>query len=141
MRFTQRILSTVIAATAIAVSGSAAIAHGYSPTPTAHSYGGSWPVTVTGSQHSNFTGCLTLTASGGASLAITGSQKFPYGTYVVVNDDLVATIQVQGYSQNAGFVFIGRADRRKIGPGLFEDVYGGEDFDSGALAFGMKGGC
>ncbi len=141
MRFTQRILIAVIAATAMAVTAGPATAHGFSPTPMAHGYSGSWPVTVTGSQHSNFTGCLTLNASGGASLVITGSQKFPYGSYLVTNNDLVATIQVQGYGQNAGFVFIGRADRHKIGPGVFEDVYGGEDFDSGALTFGMKGGC
>lgn len=28
-----------------------------------------------------------------------------------------------------------------IGKGVFEQVYGGEDFDSGKLVFGMKGGC
>jgi hypothetical protein len=53
----------------------------------------------------------------------------------------VATIQAQGYGQNAGLVFIGSANRGSIGPGVFDDVYGGEAFDEGALTFGMKGGC
>ena len=50
-------------------------------------------------------------------------------------------ISAQGYSQNAGLVFIGSARRGNIGPGVFDEVYGGEAFDEGALAFGMKGGC
>lgn len=111
-------------------------------------YSGSWPVTVSKSHHSNGTYCLTLNDggsygwrhSGSASLVI-GSTKFPYGTFQVINHTLVATIQAQGYGQNAGLVFIAPADRGRIGEGVFEDVYGGEDFDSGALAFGMKGGC
>jgi len=128
----QRILSAAAATTLIMlVSGGAAMARGYS---------GSWPVTVTHSQHSNGTYCLTLTASGSASLII-GSQKFSYGSFLVINHTLVATITAQAYSQNAGLVFIGSASRGNIGPGVFEDVYGGSDFDSGALAFGMKGGC
>jgi hypothetical protein len=53
----------------------------------------------------------------------------------------VATIQAQAYSQNAGLVFIGHASLGNVGDGVFEDVYGGGDFDSGALTFGMKGGC
>jgi hypothetical protein len=53
----------------------------------------------------------------------------------------VATIQAQGYGQNAGLVFIGSASHGRIGPGVFDDVYGGEAFDEGALTFGMKGGC
>jgi len=38
-------------------------------------------------------------------------------------------------------VFVASAGHGNIGKGAFEDVYGGEDFDSGALAFGTKGGC
>ncbi len=114
----------------------------------AASYTGNWPVTVSRSQHSDGTYCLTLTDtgsngwrhSGSASLVI-GNQKFPYGSFQVINGTLIATIQAQGYGQNAGLVFVGSALRTRIGPGLFEDVYGGSDFDSGALAFGMRGGC
>ena len=109
----------------------------------ARSYGGTWPVTVTRSQHSNFTGCLTLTenASERAASLVIGSHKYPYGSFLIINHTLVVTITAQAYSQNAGLVFIGSPARGEIGPGVFEDVYGGSDFDSGALEFGMKGGC
>jgi hypothetical protein len=147
MRFSKRIPIAAVAAMAMIVSAGAAMAHGYNGGPAniaAQSYGGSWPVTVTHSQHSNGTYCLTLTEygknAGSASLVI-GSQKFPYGTFQVFNHTLVATIQAQGYGQNAGLVFIGSANRGNIGTGVFDDVYGGEAFDEGALAFGMKGGC
>jgi hypothetical protein len=131
-------------------SAGAAMAHGFNGStmnmvvPASHSYSGAWPVTVTDSQHSNGTYCLTLTengSNGGSASLVIGSQKFPYGSFLVINRTLVATIQAQGYGQNAGLMFIGSARRGKIGPGVFEDVYGGSDFDSGALAFGMKGGC
>jgi len=131
-----------VAATAMIASAGAAMAYGFNGSM--QGYGGSWPVTVTHSQHSNGTYCLTLTQygknNGSASLVI-GSQKFPYGTFQVFNHTLVATIQAQGYGQNAGLVFIGSASRGNIGRGVFDDVYGGEAFDEGALAFGMKGGC
>lgn len=114
----------------------------------AQNYTGNWPVTVTHSQRSNGTFCLTLKDdgsegsrhSGEASLVI-GSNKYPYGTFQVLNHDLVATIEAQGYGQNAGLVFIGDASRGNIGKGVYDEVYGGEAFDEGALAFGMKGGC
>ncbi|HEX3671302.1 MAG TPA: hypothetical protein VHT92_06305 [Candidatus Cybelea sp.] len=138
MRF--RAISIGVAMTAaVVLSAGTAMAQGYS---------GTWPVTVTHSQHSNGTYCLTLTDNGsdgwrhsGFATLVIGSSKFPYGTFQVIDRTLVATIQAQGYGQNAGLVFIGSAERGKIGPGVFEDVYGGEDFDSGALSFGMKGGC
>jgi|SRR5579871_501475 len=112
-----------------------------------HSYSGSYQVTVTRSQHSNGTYCLTLADngqygaphSGSATLVING-HKYPYGTFQVLNHTLVATIQAQGYGQNAGLVFIGHATLGNVGDGVFEDVYGGEDFDSGAETF-LKGGC
>jgi hypothetical protein len=149
MRFSQRILIAAVATTAMVVSTSAAMAHGFNDStmnmvvPASHGYSGSWPVTVTHSQHSNWTGCLTLTenASGRSASLIIGSQRFPSGSFLVINHTLVATITAQAYSQNAGLVFIGSARRGKISPGVFEDVYGGSDFDSGALAFGTKGGC
>jgi len=138
MRFSIRILPAVAAAMAIAAPADAATT----------SYTGSWPVTVTRSQHSNGTYCLTLTDGGsdgwphsGLAKLVIGSQKFPYGTFQVINHTLVATIQAQGYGQNAGLVFIASASHGKIGKGVFEDVYGGEDFDSGPLEFGTNGGC
>jgi len=130
MRFSQHILIAAVATAAMAGSAGAATAHGYS---------GNWPVTVTKSQRSNGTSCLTLGENGSASLVL-GSRKYD-GSFLVSKHTLVATITVQAYSQNAGLVFIGSASRGNIGPGVFEDVYGGSDFDAGALAFGMKGGC
>ncbi|MGA8797193.1 MAG: hypothetical protein WB526_09065 [Candidatus Cybelea sp.] len=143
MHFSKLILIPAVATIAMVVSAASVVAHGYNGTMVnmaAQSYSGSWPVTVTRSQHSNGTDCLTLAADGSASLVI-GGQRFPNGSFLVTNHTLVATITAQAYSQNAGLVFIGSADRGKIGPGVFEDVYGGSDFDSGASAFGMKGGC
>jgi hypothetical protein len=128
------LIATVVT-TAMVASAGAAIARGYS---------GSYPVTVTHSQHGDGTYCLTLTETSrdaGSASVVIGSQKFPYGTFQVINHLLVATIQVQGYSQNAGMVFIGTASRGNIGDGVFDDVYGGEAFEEGALAFGMRGGC
>lgn len=59
----------------------------------------------------------------------------------IFNHTLVATIQAPGYGQNAGLVFIGSARSSNIGPGIFDEVYGGKAFVEGALAIGMKGGC
>jgi hypothetical protein len=150
MRSTKRILIAALAAMAMVLSAGAAMAHGINGStlnmlvPESHSYSGSWPVIVTRSQHSNGTYCLTLTengSNGGSASLVIGSQRFPSGSFLVINRTLVATIEAQGYGQNAGLVFVGSAGRGNIGSGVFEDVYGGSDFDSGALAFGMKGGC
>jgi hypothetical protein len=129
MRLSQHLLIAALSTTML-VSAAPALAHGYN---------GSWPVTVTRSQHSNGTYCLTLGENGLASLAI--DNQTLRGSFLVINHTLVATIEAQGYSQNAGLVFIGSASRGGIGPGVFEDVYGGSDFDSGALAFGTKSNC
>jgi hypothetical protein len=144
---TKRILIAAAATVTMVISAGAAMAHGYNGDTinmAAQSYGGSWPVTVTRSQHSNGTYCLTLIEygkNGGSASLVIGSQKFPYGTFQVINHTLVATIQAQGYGQNAGLVFIASASHGTIGKGVYDDVYGGEAFDEGALAFGMKGGC
>lgn len=135
----QALVTTVAAALAVAGSGGASMARGYILPDVASSYAGTWPVTVTGSQV-NFTGCLTLTRSGSASVTI-ASQRYTGGSYFVANNLLVATVPAQGYGQNAGLVFTGRAARSELGRGVYEDVYGGADFNSGALSFGMKGGC
>jgi hypothetical protein len=142
-------VAAMLLATLPAVS---AVAGGYdrggfdaSAAQASRTYSGSWPVTVTDSQRSNGTYCLTLTTSGtngGSASLVIGNQKYPYGTFQIFNNTLVATIQAQGYGQNAGLVFIGSAETRNhIGPGVFDDVYGGEAFDEGALSFGKKGGC
>ncbi len=131
-------VATVAAALAIAGATGAGAARGYDAPIATRSYGGNWPVTVSGSH--GFTGCLELTGSGSASITI-GSQKFTNGSYFIANNLLVATISVEGYGQNAGMVFIGRANRDKIGNGAYDEVYGGAPFVIGALAFGMKNDC
>jgi hypothetical protein len=61
------------------------MAHGYNGNtmfvPVSRSYSGAWPVTISHSQRSNGTGCLTLTknASGGSASLVFGSQKYPSG--------------------------------------------------------------
>lgn len=140
MRFSDR-TAVALTAWAFAIATTAGAAQ-------AKSYTGKWPVTITQSQHSNETGCLTLTDygrsgskhSGSASLVL-GGTKFSFGTFQVFNHTLVATIEGSGYGQNAGLVFIGSANRGNIGAGVYDEVYGGEAFDEGALAFGMRNGC
>ena len=150
MEFLQRILIGGIAATAMVVSTGAAMAHGFNGSAMnmavqgLQRYSGNWPVTVSHAHQGNGTSCLTLTQTsrnGGSASLVSGSEKFPYGTFQIFNHTLVATIQAQGYGQNAGLVFIGSATGGNIGPGVFDEVYGGEAFVEGALAFGMKGGC
>jgi hypothetical protein len=141
MHFLQRLSVTIAAAAfAAAFSTAAVMARGFDPARMARSYSGDWPVTISGTGHGSFTGCLMLTGSGSASYT-SGSEKLTGGSYFIVNNTLVATVPAQGYGQNAGLVFIGRADRSKIGAGAFDEVYGGSDFLSGALEFGAKGGC
>jgi hypothetical protein len=149
MRFSKRILVAVIATAAMAIPAGAAMAHINVSTmnmasPESHSYTGTWPVTVSHSEHGDGTSCLTLTETsknGGSASLVSGTEKFPYGTFQIFNHTLVATIQAQGYGQNAGLVFIGSGRGSNIGPGVFDEVYGGEAFVEGALAFGMRGGC
>jgi hypothetical protein len=120
-------------------SASAAMARGFS---------GNWPLTVTQSQHSNGSYCLTLNDSGSIGFPHSGSAsltgpggKLPYGTFQLIDHILVVTIQQPGGSQNAGLVFIAPVGAGGIGKGAYDQVYGGEAFDSGALVFGTKGGC
>ena len=115
----------------------------------AGTYSGNWPLTVTHAQHSNGTYCLTLTDdgslgwphSGGASLTGSG-LNLTFGTFQLIGRSLVATIQDPGGTgQNAGLVFSAPAANGNIGKGFYDQVYGGEAFDTGVLAFGKKGGC
>jgi hypothetical protein len=147
MRFSQRILVATVAITAMVLPAGAAMAHSMNGStmvmPDSHGYSGNWPVTVTGSQFNNGTYCLTLTghgSSGSASLVANG-QKYPYGSFVVVNRILMATIIKPSGSQNGALTFTASANRGHPDQGLFEDIQGGSNFDFGALAFGMKGGC
>ncbi len=154
MRFLERILMTIVATLTMAVSASAATlpmaVSGRAAM--AVSYSGNWPLKVTHTQY-GFTKCLTLTDngslgfphSGPASLTSPGVSGSLTGTFQLIDNLLVATIQAPasqgGAGQNAGLVFIGPASNGHIGNGAFDEVYGGEEFVSGVLQFGMKGGC
>jgi hypothetical protein len=150
MRLLQSNLIAAVAAITVAVSAGAATAHGYNGgamnmvLPASHGYSGSWPVTVSHSQFSNGTDCLTLTqggSNGGSASLVAGNQKYPYGSFRVSKDILVVTITEPLYGQNGALLFIAHANNGHIGQGIFEDDRGGSDFDTGELAFGMKNGC
>ncbi|MGP8101402.1 MAG: hypothetical protein ACLQHL_11720 [Candidatus Cybelea sp.] len=134
MRFTQRITIAAAAAMAVVASAAPAMANGYN---------GSWPVTITHSQRSNGTGCLTLTgyARAGTASLVFGSQKYSYGSFVVVDDIIVANITEPLYGQNGALMFMAHASHGHIGQGVFENIEGGSNFDYGALTFGTKNGC
>lgn len=121
---------------------------GWAGAPNAENFSGNWPLTVTHSQRSNGTYCLTLNENGsngspqgGSASLVKGSDKLPYGTFQVIDHLLVATIQSPAGSQNAGLVFTVPVRDGKIGKGFYEDVDGGTAFDTGVLVFGAKGGC
>jgi hypothetical protein len=137
MHFSQRILIVVVATAALLFSAAAAQAHA------SRGFTGEWPVTIANSQFSNGTDCLTLNGndrSGTASL-VAGSQKYPYGSYVVVRGILVANITEPLYGQNGVLTFTAHASNGHIGQGVFEDLRGGSNFDFGDLTFGTKNGC
>ena len=116
---------------------------------TAVTYSGNWPLTVSHSQRSDGSYCLKLTDDGslgwphsGEAVLATPSDGDLYGTFQVIGHALVATIEQPGDSgQNAGLVFTGHASNGAVGKGIYDQVYGGEEFDSGKVAFGAKGGC
>jgi hypothetical protein len=148
----HRIKCVAIAAAAVmaaAFSAGPAAAHVYGGNatnalgPDAKSYTGAWPVTISNSQRSNGTGCLTLNggATGGSASLSFGSQKYPYGSFLVIDGLLMATITEPLYGQNGALTFTALASRGRIGDGIFENIEGGSNFDAGDLAFGKKNGC
>jgi hypothetical protein len=150
MRFSRRMLIAAVATTAMVVPAGAAMAHGFNGStinmvvPESQSYTGSWPVTVTHSQRSNGTYCLTLTENGrngGSASLVAGSQKYPYGSFLVLHRILMATISEPLNGQNGALTFVASASHGHIGQGIFEDIRGGSNFDAGDLTFGMKNGC
>jgi len=116
----------------------------------AQSYSGNWLLTVTQSQHANGTYCLALNDDGSlrfphsGEASLTGQKiggTLPYGTFQVIAHFITVTIEQPGDSgQNAALVFVAPASKGDIGKGVYDQAYGGEAFDSGAVAF-LKGGC
>jgi hypothetical protein len=106
------------------------------------SYTGHWPLTVSDSKGSNGTYCLEVTDDGGNGLAyLEINNETLYGTFQVVGNEIVVTNESQGLSENAGLVFTAKATSGKLGKGVYDDVIDGESYDTGAVAFGKKGGC
>jgi len=113
------------------------------------SYSGRWPVTVTHSQRANGAYCIALTDDGSRMFAHSGqasltgkNTNLPYGTFQLINGLLTVTLQSQSDTgQNAGLVFSARAGQGTLGKGIFDEVYGGEELESGAVTFGARGGC
>jgi hypothetical protein len=118
---------------------------------TAQSYSGNWPVTVTKLQiGSTATYCLTLTDNGGAGRKHSGPASLSgaspsgslTGTFQLIGTLLTVTIQSPSDSgQDAGLVFVASASKGDIDKGIFDEVFGGEELDSGAVSLGTKNSC
>ena len=135
----MKLFLSIAAALAILVSARASQAAGVS-------YTGHWPVIVTGSHHADGTYCLRLTQNRGrmGQASLIGQRVIGTlnGSFEIIGPTLVATLQTQSNTgQNAGLVFAARTANGTLGRGFFENVYGGEDFDSGNIVFGAKNGC
>jgi hypothetical protein len=134
-------MTLAIAATfgMIVSAGTAAMARGFS---------GDWPITVSHSQRSNGSYCAMLTDDGsggwphsGSAFLVNASGRL-FGTFQVIDKTIMLTFEVQGgEGGNAGLVFIAPTGKDAIGKGVYEEVYGGEESDSGVAMFGAKGGC
>lgn len=136
-RHIRRFIATTLAVAAFALTTSAAMAQ---------SYTGDWPATVTKSQRSNGTYCISLTDDGSYGFphsgeAVLNGQENPYGGYFTVVDGIITVTFT--YPSGAGDccsfqVFTAHASNGTIGKGVFN--YFGVT-DTGLLAFGKKGGC
>src|SRR5437016_8664538 len=117
----MKMLAIVAALSAIVLAGAAA----------AGTYSGNWPLTVTHSARSNGTYCLTLTDDGSLGWPDSGEASLDsqnigqlYGTFQLIGNLLTATIEDPGESgQNAGLVFVARANNGSVGNGVYDDVY------------------
>jgi len=114
------------------------------------SYSGSWPMTetLTGKFNQTDSYCLTLTDNGSEGFTHSGPATLNgegftnlSGIFQVVNNVLVATFYVGDDNGSLnGLVFVAPASKGVIGKGFGELVSGAETI-TGALAFGVKGGC
>jgi hypothetical protein len=135
----MKTLSTIAAGLILASIGTAA----------AGTYGGNWPITVSHAKYGNGTYCLTVKDDGSLSFPHSGfvslqgpGGNLPYGTFEVIGHLFTVTVEQQGDTgQNAGLVFVAHAHNGALGNGVYDQIYGGEEFDSGKAAFGPKGGC
>jgi hypothetical protein len=115
----------------------------------AGTYTGNWPLIVSHAKYGNGAYCLTLTDDGSVGWPHSGyvslqgpGGNLPFGTFQLIGHLLAVTVEQPGGSgQNAGLVFVAHASKGVIGNGIYDQVYGGEEFDSGKVVFGAKGGC
>jgi hypothetical protein len=118
-----------------------------SSTAMAQSYSGNWPMKVTHAQFSNGQYCVTLTDDGSQGWRHSGEASVDFGgknllgTFQLINHLLTVTFQDPEGEQNAGLVFVAPAAKGNIDSGVYDDVNGGEEFDSGVLLVGKKNGC
>lgn len=107
------------------------------------SYNGTWPVTITRSQFFNGTGCLTFdgAARSGSATLVLNDQTYQYGSFLVRDGILIASIVKPSGSQNGVLQFTAHAGAGRIGSGVFESLEGGSEADAGALMFGTRNGC
>jgi hypothetical protein len=112
----------------------------------AQSYTGDWPATVTDSQRSDGTYCISLTDDGsygaphsGEASLVPNNSPYP-GYFSVVNGLLTVTFSFpSGAGDCCAFqVFTARASDGQIGKGVF-NYFGPTDI--GLLAFGKKDAC
>jgi len=137
----RTLMAMALPVVALALTPSAAVGQ---------SYTGNWPLTVTQSHRGNGTYCLTLKDDGilgwphsGEALVV-GQNLGPTtldGTFQLIDGLLMVTILQPGGEQNSALLFIAPAAKGDVGKGVYEQVNGGEEMDSGLLVFGVKGGC
>jgi hypothetical protein len=139
----RALVSMAAVALAMVAAGGVTTARGFYPDHMSRSYSGAWPVTISGTYFDNGTGCLTFSGNGtsGSASFVIGSQKYPYGSFVVSQGLIVVTITEPLYGQNGALMFIAKAKAGHIGEGVFEDVRGGSNFQFGDVVFGTKGTC
>jgi len=115
------------------------------------SYTGNYPVTVTRSNHSDGTYCLKLIDDGGTGRRHSGSAVLPggpqvgllpYGSFQVISGIIVASGEQQlADGDTAGLIFTGQAANGNIETLVYDQDYGGQSNDSGAVKIGEKNGC
>jgi len=130
----MRMLFTLAAALATALSASAAMATSYS---------GNWPFTVTDSRGFNGNHCLALTDDGSFGWPHSGFGMLDgtnFASFQVIGNSIEVAVQDEGLEVE-GTVITAPARRGSLGNGVFAIILAGESVDSGKVAFGTKGGC
>ena|ERR1700720_3821429 len=131
----MKMLFTLAAALATAVSASAAMAT---------SYTGNWPFTVTDSKGFNGNHCLALTDDGSFGWPHSGFGMLDgtnFTSFQVIGNNIEVAVQDEGSQEVEGTVVTARAGSGNIGNGVFAIILSGESVDSGKVAFGAKGSC